>query len=282
MAVYRWCHRFLQTGSARAFNLYCRSFRSLRNISKLHDSTKSNLGSLDNRVGPLCIPSNGFASPRRVAPIQYPRTQRGKESGDRNDKFGESGDVKSAGTDNSVGIKNSRGTMISADMGAGEVGGDPKDTNNAGGKTTFSRISDYLKKNKLRIGGLFLGATALTTSTRLWGEQLRYEHDMRERNDRIQMLTEELQGRFDMEYDSLDSLKVERENILRIVDQFAADWPPSEPLDPRRAQKRIAELRTKIQDWFAAKEAKLVPDSTDPFLKERAEDGRGPGFTGLV
>jgi hypothetical protein len=45
----------------------------------------------------------------------------------------------------------------------------------------------------MRIAGLILGATALTTSTRLWGEQLRYEYDVKQRDERIELLTKELQ-----------------------------------------------------------------------------------------
>jgi len=131
----------------------------------------------------------------------------------------------------------------------------------------FHRLSSFLKRNRARIGGLFLGATALTTSTRLWGERLRYDHDIKERDERIQMLTDELQGRFDLEYESLESIKTEKKAILNIVDKFAAEWPASISLDPKTAQHRIASLRIQMETWFNEKEFQLVPQKEDPFVK---------------
>eukprot|EP00467_Chlorarachnion_reptans_P025736 CAMPEP_0114510818 /NCGR_PEP_ID=MMETSP0109-20121206/14014_1 /TAXON_ID=29199 /ORGANISM="Chlorarachnion reptans, Strain CCCM449" /LENGTH=191 /DNA_ID=CAMNT_0001690199 /DNA_START=552 /DNA_END=1127 /DNA_ORIENTATION=- len=146
--------------------------------------------------------------------------------------------------------------------------------------TLARRIRTWMHRNRGRILAIFLGATSISTSVRLWGERLRYEHDIGARDERIQMLSEELQGRFDLEYDSLESIRREKEVILKIVDEFAASWPSTKPVNPKTAQKNIADLKLQMQDWFREQELKLTPKEDDVFVQASDTGDRnvGPKF----
>jgi len=161
----------------------------------------------------------------------------------------------------------------------GAAGEAPQDESSSESSPSFfERLIAFMKKHRVRIITLSLAAIGLTSTTRLWGERIKYEMDMKDRDERIKLLTQELQGRFDLEYESLDALQTERQKILQIVDKFAASWPASRAVDPKSAQELISGMRTDMDTWFTEKEAKLIPKDNDAFVKA----GDGKGFTGMI
>lgn len=144
--------------------------------------------------------------------------------------------------------------------------------------TLFKRLKASAMRNRTRLAGTLLALGALGSSTRLWAEVSRYNYDIAARDKRIALLTRELQGRFDMEYASLDTAKRQRKVLVGMVDAVAADWPTTRPVKPLEAQQRIDVLRDKIDGWFANQIKVLQASEDDPFLaKNQAVSGDEAG-----
>ncbi|GAB5369968.1 hypothetical protein AAMO2058_001451700 [Amorphochlora amoebiformis] len=169
------------------------------------------------------------------------------------------------------------GTHVSSGVDEGlEKGGGGEGRGNQGEEETtfFRRMRLRFWKHRSVIIGLLLGAGAVTSSVRLCGQTLRYDQDIGVRDERIRILTKELQGRFDVEYESLECIRKERETIIAKIDEFSASWPPTRPLDPRSAQSRISKLREDVDSWFEEKESKLTPKDGDLFVASAEEKRR--------